>query len=346
MASRSSYLKSKNKSRGEDVELVPVRSNVFYGIQTKQFDVQKTNTERKITVIPNITFYDNFTKAFIDFSDYLNNPEASDIKPFFDLLINGLNFTVSNATWVNPTIDKTTFDLNGTYKFIKIVDKIVFVEVVSINSYSSKITRYDKEFFDQLPTIQFSTTITPDKKEIKSYIFNYLGKNSKNSFSYLGLKPNDYIQFQNEKEKYKIDSYQIDTEGKETIIVDGKLTESNFIGTPILLTLNQKNINKIQLTYDNNILGKCELVTNNAITECLDNHTELQAKLREDLFNNIKVNFYPNEFCVTFQRSNQILETQNLINSLKNRNATRNTELTISDSSILSRPNLINTLFG
>ena len=56
MASRSSYLKSKNKSRGEDVELVPVRSNVFYGIQTKQFDVQKTNTERKITVIPNITF--------------------------------------------------------------------------------------------------------------------------------------------------------------------------------------------------------------------------------------------------------------------------------------------------
>ena len=96
--------------------------------------------------------------------------------------------------------------------------------------------------------------------------------------------------------------------------IDGELSESDFVGTPILLTLNQKNINKIQLTYDNNLLGKCELVTNNAITECLDNHTELQAKLREDLFNNIKVNFYPNEFCVTFQRSNQILETQNLIN--------------------------------
>ena len=350
MASRSSYLKSKTKSRGEDVELVPVRSNVFYGIQTKQFDVQKTTTERKITVIPNITFYDNYTKAFIDFSDYLNNPEVSDVKPFFDLLINGLNFTVSNATWINPTIDKTTFDLNGTYKFIKIVDKIVFVEVVSINSYSSKITRYDKEFFDQLPTIQFTTTITPNKKEIKSYIFNYLGKNSKNSFSYLGLKPNDYIQFQNEQEKYKIDSYQIDAEGKETIIVDGELTESNFIGTPILLTLNQKNINKIQLNYDNNILGKCELTKNNAIVECIDNHTELQSKLREDTFNNIKSNFYPNQFCVGLLSDVDIKETTNVIQSLSQENTRLKNQITkplssTIDSSLLLRTNLINTLF-
>ena len=154
MASKSSYLKSKTKSRGEDVELVPVRSNVFYGIQTKVIDEQKSNIERKITVVPNITFYDNFTKALIDFSDYLNNPDSSSVKPFFDLLINGLNFTITNSTWVNPSVDKTTFDLSGTYKFLKIVDNIVFAEVVSINSYSSKITRYDKEFFDRMEDIE------------------------------------------------------------------------------------------------------------------------------------------------------------------------------------------------
>lgn len=346
MASRSSYLKSKVKSRGEDVELVPVRSNVFYGIQTKIVDDQKNNIERKIVIIPNITFYDNFTKAIIDFSDYLNNPSASDVKPFFDLLINGLNFTISNATWTNPSVDKTTFDLTGTYKFTKIVDNIVFVEVVSIESYSSKITRYDKEFFEQLPTIQFSTTITPTKKETKSFVFNYLGKNSKNSFSYLGLKIGDYIQIQNQDLKYKIETYEIDAEGKETLVVVGELPVVNNIGNPILITLNQKNINKIQLNFDNTILGKCELVTNNAITECIDNHTELQSKLREDTFNNVKSNFYPNQFCVTFQRSNQILETQNLISSLLNRTTAQRNTVTISDSSILSRTNLINTLFN
>lgn len=346
MASRSSYLKSKTKSRGEDIELVPVRSNVFYGIQTKVVDAQKTNIERKIVTIPNITFYDNFTKAIIDFSDYLNNPSVSDVKPFFDLLINGLNFTLSNATWTNPSVDKTTFDLTGTYKFNKIVDNIVFVEVVSIESYSNKITRYDKEFFEQLPTIQFSTVIIPTKKETKSYIFNYLGKNSKNSFSYLGLRIGDYVQIQNQDIKYKIETYEVDAEGKETLTVFGELPTVNNIGIPILITLNQKNTNKIQLNFDNNVLGKCELITNNAISECIDNHTELQSKLREDTFSNIKTNFYPNQFCVTFQSSNQIIETQNLLSSLLNRNTTQLNTPTINDSSVLSRTNLINTLFG
>ena len=178
MASRSSYLKSKNKSRGEDVELVPVRSNVFYGIQTRVIDEQKSSSERNIKISPNITFYDNYTKAFIDFSDYLNNPLTSDVKSFFDLLINGLNFTITEAIWLNPVVDKKSFNLGGTYKFIKFVDNIVFTEVVSIDSYSTKITRYDKSNFDSTPNIQFITTITPTKKETRSYIFNSLGKKS------------------------------------------------------------------------------------------------------------------------------------------------------------------------
>jgi hypothetical protein len=350
MASKSSYLKSKTKSRGEDVELVPVRSNVFYGIQTKVIDEQKSNIERKITVVPNITFYDNFTKALIDFSDYLNNPESSSVKPFFDLLINGLNFTITNSTWANPSVDKTTFDLSGTYKFLKIVDNIVFAEVVSINSYSSKITRYDKEFFEQLPTIQLSITVTPTKKETKSYIFNYLGKNSKNSFSFLGMKVGDYVQIQNQVQKYKIDSYEIDAEGKETVIVFGELSNSNFVGTPLLITLNQKNINKIQLTYDNNTLGKCELTTNNSIVECIDNHTELQSKLREDNFNNIKSIFYPNQFCVGLLTDFEVNQTTNVIQSLTQENLRlknqliKPTQSTI-DSSLLSSRNLLKTLF-
>ena len=352
MASRSSYNKSKRRSRGEDVELVPVRSNIFYGIKTKIFDEQKTNTERKIVVVPNITYYNNYTKAFIDFSDYLNNPKTSDVKSFFALLINGLNFTISNALWTNPLIDKASYVLNGTYKFTKIVDNIVFVDVVSIESYSTKITRYDKEFFEQLPTIQFSTTITPDKKETKSYIFNYLGKNSKNSFAYLGLQVGDYIQLQNKDIKYKIETYEIDAEGKETLVVYGQLTDEDNVGNPFLLTLNQLNKNKIQLNYNNEILGKCEIVVSSSIVNCVDNHTELQSKLREDTFTGITTRFVAGEFCVVLATEFDSNKDKNLISTLveenfnlKNQNI-KNRTINTQDTNLLSRTNLISTLFS
>jgi len=341
MASRSSYLKSKNKSRGEDVEFVPVRSNVFYGIQTRVIDEQKSSSERNIKISPNITFYDNYTKAFIDFSDYLNNPLTSDVKSFFDLLINGLNFTISEAIWLNPVVDKKSFNLGGTYKFIKFVDNIVFTEVVSIDSYSTKITRYDKSNFDSTPNIQFITTITPTKKETRSYIFNFLGKNSKSSFAYIGLQKGDYLQIQNNDQKYKVESYSIDSEGKETLVVLGELPTENNIGTPILFTLYVKNFNKIQLNYDNNILGKCELNKNNTSLICISNHTELQSKLRENSFELITSTFFPNQFCETVQSTpteetlrNEIIKTIAARNQIEIRNTTLQNNLPLTTSRV------------
>lgn len=353
MASRSSYSGHKRLSRGEDAELVAVRSNVLYGIETKKINEQKTTLRREIFVVPNITFYDNYAKIFIDFSDYMNNKERSNIKDFIDLLVRDNSFTIFNARWNNRSIDEKTYDLSGTYKFIKIVDDIIFAEVTSIQSYSTNLIRYDKEYFLELPVIEFTNSTDKGKKIIKSYIFNHLGKNSKNSFSYLGARSGDYIQLQTNKEKFQIESISIDNEGKETIVVIGDLEDSSSIGTPNLVILHQKNINKIKLDYDNNDVGKCEIIQNGALVECIDNHTQLQSKLREDTFNNIITQFKVGEFCTRVAEPATEQAIQKIIPSLTDQittmkaSAVSNTlKLSSVNSSLLSKSALITRTFS
>ena len=311
MSSKASYTKNVKKTVVQETELVPVRSTVLYGLEIKKVDEKKKSSERNITVVPNITFYDSYTKAIIDFSDYKNNPEKSNVKDFFDLITPGFNFTITNATWKNASVDKLTFNLNGTYKFTKIVDSIVFVEVVSVTKITEKITRYDKESFLELPIFELPTVISKIKKQVKTYLINSLGKNTKNSFSYIGVYNGDYIQIQNNKQKYKISSIEQDIEGKEILTVEGEILNSSTIGTPFLLTLFQENNNKIDINkFNNDILGNTLLkIDNNSF--CIDSTTELQAKLRENSKKNITSIFTPNKFC-SFNIPISIEESLNL----------------------------------
>lgn len=297
MISHSSYAKGKFHSRGENNELVFTRSGIFYGIETKQINEEQTTIEREILAIPNITFYDNYTKLMIDFSDYMNNPEKSDVKSFFKLLTNTQQFSITNGKWKNTTINQLTYDISGTYRFVKIIDNIIFGEVITIGSYNLNLARYDKEYFLNIPYIEVAYTTQPKEPIIKNYISNSLGKNSKNSFAYLGANTGDYIEIQNNEIKYEILEISEDNQGKEIITVSGNVKEVNKVGTPMLISLYQQNKNKIQLNYDNNITGKCEISKDGALIQCLNNNTELQAKLREDPFNKITTQFYPNEFC-------------------------------------------------
>lgn len=352
MASRSSYSTSKRFSRGEDAELVPARSNVLYGIETKKVNQQKNTTKREIKVVPNITFYTNFTKMFLDFSDYMNNQDRLDVKNFFDLLQSGSQFSLLNSMWNNKSIDPATYDLSGTYTFRKIADNIIFADVVSIESYSTSIARYDKEYFLELPLVEFTTAIDKGKLEVKSYIFNHLGKNSKNSFSYLGVRVGDYVQLQTKTEKHQILEIMGDNEGKETIVVSGDLGDSSYIGSPTLVTVHQKNINKIQLNFDNEKTGKCEIFQDGVLIECIDSHTLLQSKLREDSFNKITSVFSEGEFCTqVVSEATQQLNEQTIANLTTQLNAARIaqpqiTRLTAINSSLLSRTNLINNIFN
>jgi hypothetical protein len=351
MTSRSSYSTNKRFSRGEDAELVPVRSGVLYGIETQKVNDQKTTVKREILAVPNITYYSNYTKVFFDFSDYMNNPEKADVKSFFELLQNGSTFTAKNSKWNNKSIEPATYDLSGTYTFTKIVDNIVFADVTSISSYNNKLSRYDKEYFLELPIIEFTSSIDKGKIEVKSYVYNHLGKNSKNSFSYLGARVGDYLQLQTKSEKYIIESIDIDNEGKETLLVSGNLGNSSYLGSPSLVTIHQKNINKIQLTFNNTETGKCEIYKDGTIVECVDSHTELQSKLREDQFNKVTTKFYPGEFCsiVVSEETQEITEQsiallKSQLETLRSTQTT-STRLTAINSSLLSKTNLINTIF-
>lgn len=297
MISHSSYTKAKLHSRGENNELVFTRSGIFYGIEAKKVNEEQSTIEREILAIPNITFYDNYTKLMIDFSDYMNNPEKSDVQSFFKLLVNNQQFSIINGKWKNNSINQLTYDISGTYRFIKSVDDIVFAEVMTIGSYNLNVNRYDKEYFLETPYVEVSYTTRTTEPIVKNYIFNYLGKNSKNSFAYLGANIGDYIEIQNNEIRYEILSISQDNQGKEIITIAGEVKEVNKVGTPILISLYQENKNKIQLNYDNKITGKCEISKNGALIACLDNNTELQAKLREDFYNSITTQFYPNQFC-------------------------------------------------
>ena len=352
MSSKASYTKNVKKTVVQETELVPVRSTVLYGLEIKKVDEKKKSSERNIAIVPNITFYDSYTKAMIDFSDYRNNPEKSNVKDFFDLITPGFNFTLTNGTWKNASVDKLTFNLNGTYKFTKIVDSIVFVEVVSVTKITEKITRYDKESFLELPVFELPTVISKGKKQIRTYVINGLGKNTKNSFSYLGAYVGDYIQIQNNKQKYKILLFEQDIEGKEVMTVEGEILPTSSVGIPILITLFQENNNKILTdSFDNQILGKISIISSDNTVVCVDSSTLLQSKLRENSVEKISTIFYPNEFCVELTQQAEIITSQNTISSLKEENVTLKNQLTSrstiesQNSSLLSSSNLLNRLF-
>ena len=121
---------------------------------------------------------------------------------------------------------------------------------------------------------------------------------------------------------------------------------------PFLLTLNQLNKNKIQLNYNNEILGKCEIVVSSSIVNCVDNHTELQSKLREDTFTGITTRFVAGEFCVVLATEFDSNKDKNLISTLvtenfnlKNQNI-KNRTIDTQDTNLLSKTNLISTLFS
>ena len=106
-----------------------------------------------------------------------------------------------------------------------------------------------------------------------------------------------------------------------------------------------------QIDYDNTVLGKCELSQNGTIIECLDNHTLLQAKLREDTFNNISSIFTAGEFCIKLDSHSTLVNTQAIVNKLKAENLILTTIKTQpqainTNSTLFSSTNLINNLFS
>ena len=165
------------------------------------------------------------------------------------------------------------------------------------------------EFFNTKGIIFFDT------KEQLNTIINHFGNNSKNSFTYLGIKENDYIQIQNSDQKYKIKSLAVDDEKKEILTIIGNLENSDLKATATLITIYQENKSNINTNIDNIVLGKCEIYSDINVIECISNSTQLQCELRKDDAEKLKTTFTANFSCNPTSITNQI----QLLNKLRSR---------------------------
>jgi|LauGreDrversion4_2_1035121.scaffolds.fasta_scaffold01695_29 hypothetical protein len=286
----SNYSKSKTTKK-KAKNLVLARTGLFYGLKYVKVKEEKISSNRGLTSTPNFLFYDNNTKVMIDFSDYYNTDSKEELSSFWNLLTTGMTFAVSDGDLIDSN-SKTNYDVTGVYSFSNIEDSIIFANVVSTENISSNINLYKKQDFSNLPNFIFNTIIEPEKKEPITSIVNFLGKNTKNSFNFLGLKVGDYIQLQGKQNKFEVADYFLDSEGKEILKVYGEFAEEDRTTTKTFIGLyvEKKNEDTVDVDITDETLGSCEIIDNGIIISCTSNNTNGQCLLRKTPTTNVDFN--------------------------------------------------------
>jgi hypothetical protein len=306
MISNTPYFQKNTKPPGQSKNYTTVRGGAFYGLKYEEVKLDPSSYKRGIVATPNFYFYDNFTKLMIDFSDYKNEIDEIIIDDFFSLPLNGITFSIEQGNWLNGQLTKKKISMNGTYVFEKYTNMIVFANVSSIQYYDQNIKRYDKNFFVNTPNIIMSEVLYSQAKN-QTNIINSLGKNSKNSFSFLGAQIGDFISIKNENAKYQILNILIDEEGKEIITVNGIIFPEDRTEEITNITLfidNEDNIN-IDL-FDNIDIGKCT-ITRTGLVVCIDNQTEVQCQMRKNSKEKESATFLANNYCTQNEDVNREL---------------------------------------
>lgn len=281
MISKSNISKQNNRPQGQGKDLISVRSGSFYGLKIEKKVLESSSYKRGIVATPNFYFYDSDTKVMIDFSDYKNSTTDEQIQEFFTLNLTGSTFTVQQAEWVNSELFKNKISLNGTYTIQSYQNNILFANVVSIEEFESDIKRYDKKYFVDVPNFNLLVNTTQDDLPI-THIINRLGKNSKNSFTYLGASVGDYVSLSVSSKKFEILDIFIDEEGKEVVEILGELSTQDLTTTLTNIVIYVKNQDFINVNnFDNIKTGKCNVVKS-GVSFCFDNQTELQCQCRKN----------------------------------------------------------------
>lgn len=277
----SNYSKSKQAKKSAK-NLVLARTGLFYGLNYIKVKEEKISSNRGITSTPNFLFYDNNTKVMIDFSDHKNTTTKEELDLFWNLLVEGMTFGIYDAELVNSN-NKIKYDLSGTYTFSSIEDMVIFANVNSIEKITPDLNLYSKDDFVNLPNFIFTNIIEPEKKETITAIVNSLGKNTKNSFNYLGLKIGDYVQLQGKQNKFEVADYSLDSEGKEIIKIYGDITEEDRTTTKTFIGLfvEKKNEDTIDVDVTDTTVGVCYERENGVVVSCTSNNTNTQCLLRK-----------------------------------------------------------------
>jgi hypothetical protein len=207
---------SNKKSQVKQEKLILVREGFLYGLKVEKYKSETSSLNRGITSTPSFVFYSSNTKVLIDFTNQTNSDLEKPIFDFFNQIQSGTNITITNGIYNDPNLNVTA-NVSGVYRFRGYFNGIVEADVISGTILSNKINRYDKTRFEQIPYIVATTfKSTTDKTVIK----NRFGKNTKNSFNYLGVKVGDYIKITDMDKSAKILEIDVDTDGNEYIVID------------------------------------------------------------------------------------------------------------------------------
>jgi hypothetical protein len=280
-------------------KLVLVRSAVLFGLMFEEIKQEKITYNSGITSVPTFIYFNNNTECFIDFSNKTNLDIETKLKVFFSKVNPLTTFFVNNAYYEDTTSDINA-DLSGEYVFNDFYNGIVKATVTSVTGLASGVTRYDKKYFQEIPIINMSSIPVTEVSNV-TIVRNIFGINTKNSFSYLGLKLGDFISFSNADNKYEILEISNDPNGVETIKIKGKIPRQDKLDTKILVNVFAQVKDKYTVGADlsETETGACVISNNGIIISCYDNHTRSQCRFRSSAIDSLVSTFGPESFCFT-----------------------------------------------
>jgi len=342
----ANYIQSRSNKPKTGKNLVLARSRLFYGLEYYQVKEEKNSINRGITSTPNFLFYAANTKVIIDFSDFKNVISKQEIESFWKLVHDGMTFGIENGGLYNQSTSKS-YDVSGTYVFRKIENLTIHADVTTVKSLSSIINLYSKTEFENTPSFEFSLIIAPPILQKKTRIYNKLGSNSRNSFTFFGASIGDYIQFQNYDIRYPIIEIQIDSEGKEIITIEGLLNDEDRTATKtfVALYIEKKNLKDIKINSSDEVVGSCTALTNGLTVSCFKNQTESQCLCR--LNDGEDALFVAKGSCIDPTSTDQTVPTstdlltdiaQNLVNIIDKKQTRFNSSVNIGSISSFNSP--------
>jgi hypothetical protein len=320
---RSTTSSTKQNSREK---LVFVREGVLYGLVIEKAKVDTASINRGIVSTPTVVYYNNNTKCLIDYSNQTNKDLETKLEEYFSQIENGTGLTLYNGSYTD-TNSNISADLSGGYVFRSYYNGIIEADVTSATTLSPVINRYDKTRFDEIPYI-IAQTITQGV-ETKTIIKNKLGKNTKNSFNYLGVRVGDYIKLTDISSQIKIIEMTVDSDGNEYVVVDKDLDAVDLTNLKTKVDVYYAVIDSYVIPPDltETETGACIEYFNGIVISCTDNHTPSQCRFRSSSVNSIVTELTLNTFCSTpetdtsIQRNtsdNLVQLTTTLANALNN----------------------------
>lgn len=314
---------SANKSLVKKEKLVLVREGFLYGLSIEKYKSETSSLNRGITSTPNFVFYSSNTKVLIDFTNQTNGQIDSNISTFFNQIDSGTTITIYNGLYNDPNLNVTS-NLSGTYVFRSFYNGIVEADVTSVTSLSSKVNRYDKTRFEQIPYIVPTTFKVTDAKTI---IKNRFGKNSKNSFDYLGIKVGDYVKITDMTFSAKVIEKSVDSDGNEYLAIDQDFTTIDLTNrkTTVLVYIPVVDGYTQEPSTTETDIGACIEYANGIVVNCTNNNTISQCRMRANATNGITTEITVGTFCSTPETdtaiqtdttNNLIQITSNLVNAV------------------------------